>query len=121
MSIFNIIFHHDRDINPFPVSDTVRFRNLDKSLTLTVKTSASTIVIGIRRAQDAMKDINDDSPENAQCDAAVQFAGAIFGRDQAEKLLEFYDRDAMAVISACGMYFSQRLGKLITKAQKNRK
>ena len=51
-------------------------------------------------------------------ESARVFAEVIFGKEQAEKLIAFYENDALAVINACGMYFSQRLAKIITKAQK---
>ena len=112
------MFFKKNEINPFPVSDTVRFRNLDKTLTLTVRSGASRLVLGIRRAQEKFSKLNDDSNEDDLRDAAVQFAETIFGSEQEEQLMRFYDNDYMAVITACSLYFSTRLGKMITKAQK---
>ena len=118
MSILNNIFHRDTEINPFPVSDTVRFRNVDKTLTLQVKSSASAIVVAIRKTQETLGKMTDDTPEQERKDAAVKFAEAIFGHEQAVQLMDFYNNEPLTVISACGMYFSKRLGKIITKAQK---
>lgn len=119
MSIFNNIFHRNTaEVNPFPVCDTVRFRNVDKTITLTVKSSAGSIVVAIRKTQETLSKMTDDTPEQERIDAAVKFAESIFGHDQALQLLKFYDNEPMTVISACGMYFSKRLGKIITKAQK---
>lgn len=106
------------EINPFPVSDTVRFRNLDKTITMTVRSGASRLVLGIRKAQETFSKLNDDSDGESLREAALQFAETIFGSDQAQQLLRFYDDDYMAVITACSLYFSKRLGKMITKAQK---
>ena len=112
------MFFNKKEINPYPVSDTVRFRNVDKTLTLTVRTGASSVVLGIKKAQERFKTLNDQSPETERAAAAKEFAEAMFGGEQAERLIQFYDNDSLAVVNACGMYFSNRLTKLITKAQK---
>ena len=107
-----------KEINPFSVSDRVRFRNIDRTLDLEVKAQASSIVLGIKRAQDRLSLMNDQSSNEDRLESARVFAEVIFGKEQAEKLIAFYENDALAVINACGMYFSQRLAKIITKAQK---
>ena len=50
-----------KEINPFSVSDRVRFRNIDRTLDLEVKAQASSIVLGIKRAQDRLSLMNDQS------------------------------------------------------------
>ena len=40
------------------------------------------------------------------------------GEEQAKALEEFYRGDAGCMITLCGTYFSKRLSKLITEAQK---
>ena len=112
------MFFKKNEINPFPVSDRVKFRNLDKTITLIVRSGASKLVLGIRKAQESFSRLNDDSSEDDLREAAQQFAETIFGSEQAQQLLRFYDNDYMAVITACSLYFSKRLGKMITKAQK---
>ena len=47
------------------------------------------------------------------------FAKAVFGEEQANALVDFYN-EPLAVISAVGQYFDIRLKKLITKAQKRK-
>ena len=39
-----------KEINPYPVSDKVTFRNVDKTLKLTVRADASSLVIGLKKA-----------------------------------------------------------------------
>lgn len=107
-----------KEINPYSVSDRVRFRNIDQTIDLEVKAQASSIVLGIKRAQDKLSKMNDNSSDEDRLESAMAFAEVIFGKEQAEKLLAFYKNDSLAVINACGMYFSQRLAKLITRAQK---
>ena len=107
-----------REINPYPVTDRVTFRNVDKTINLTVRAAASPIVIGLKQANDRLTGMTDDTPQEERLEAARFFAEVIFGREQAQQLVDFYNGDALAVISACGMYFQSRLGKKITKAQK---
>ncbi len=105
------------EINPFSVSDKVRFRNIDKTLDLSVRGSGSSMILALKMAQERLSSVTDDSTEEERLAAARGFARAIFGEEQAGKLIDFYDNDPVAVITACGTYFSERLGKLITKAQ----
>ena len=106
-----------KEINPFAVSDKVTFRNVDKTLTLTVRTGVSPIVIGLKQAQEKLKALTDESDECEKVNAARFFAKVIFGETQADQLVDFYE-EPMAVIAATGLYFDQRLKKIITKAQK---
>lgn len=113
------LFHKKvTEINPFPVSDRVRFRNFDKTLDLDVKGSASGMVLNLKTAQARLTEITDESSEEEKMSAARAFAASIFGDQQAEKLIEFYDSDPLSCITACGEYFSERLSGIITKAQK---
>lgn len=112
------LFNRKNEINPFPVSDMVTFRNVDKTITLYVRSDAPSIVLGVKNSVDRLSSLSDESSENEQIDAALRYAEVIFGKEQAEALLDFYDKKALAVITACGMYFQNRLSKLITKAQK---
>ncbi len=106
-----------KEINPYPVSDKVTFRNIDKTITLTVRGEASSFVSGLKIAQVKISELNDESSECEQINAARYFAKVIFGEEQANQLVDFYN-DPLTVITACGMYFQDRLSKKITKAQK---
>lgn len=106
-----------KKINPYDVSDKVTFQNVDKELTLYVKTSAGSIVMGLNQATEKIKELTNDSDECQKINAARFFASVIFGEEQADQLIDFYN-DPMAVISAIGLYFNQQLKHKITKAQK---
>ena len=106
-----------KEINPYAVSDKAVFRNVDKTLTLYVRSDASTLVVNLKNAQEKLKEITNDSDECQRVNAARFFAKAVFGEEQANELIDFYN-EPLAVITAIGIYFDKQLKKKITKAQK---
>lgn len=106
-----------KEINPYSVSDKVTFRNVDKTITLYVRSSAASLVVGLKQAQDKLKELTDESDECQRINAARFFAQSIFGEEQANRLVDFYC-EPLAVVAAVGMYFDKRLKHKITKAQK---
>ena len=111
MKLFN------NEINPYSVSDKAVFRNVDKTLTLYVRSDDAGLVVRLKQAQDKLKEITDESDECERVNVARFFARSIFGDEQGDKLVDFYN-EPLAIISACGIYFEKRLAKKITKAQK---
>ena len=109
------MFKHE--INPYSVTDKVTFRNVDKTLTLYVRSNATTMVVNLKQAQDKLKELNDDADECERMNAARFFARSVFGEEQGDKLVDFYN-EPLAIISVMGIYFDERLKKKITKAQK---
>lgn len=107
-----------KEINPFSVTDKVRFRNVDKTLTLTVRADASALVVGLKKSNELLSAMTDEIPEAERLESARFFAVTLFGNEQGNKLCEFYNNDPLSIITACGMYFQNRLAKKITKAQK---
>ena len=105
------------EINPYTVQDKVTFRNVDKTLTMYVRGDAASYVVGLKNAQDKLKEITDESDECQKVNCARFFARTLFGEEQGDKLVDFYG-EPLAVITVCGMYFQKRLAKKITKAQK---
>jgi len=105
------------DINPFPITDKVTFRNVDETLTLCVRSDAPSIVLGIKKVLEKISGLSDASTAKEKKDAAMLYAKTLFGEEQAKQLWDFYG-DALPVIAACGMYFNSQLSKKITKAQK---
>ena len=106
-----------KEINPFSVTDKIIFRNVDKTINLVVRADASVLVNGLRKITGRLNEI-DDVSEEEKLSIAKTFAGLFFGDEQGEKLCEFYNNDPLAVVSACGMYFKERLSKIVSKAQK---
>ena len=105
------------EINPYQVTDKVTFRNVDKTITLYVRSSAASLVVGLKQSQDKLKELTDESDECQRMNAARFFAKSIFGEEQADRLVDFYN-EPLAIVAVLGMYFDKRLKKKITKAQK---
>lgn len=106
-----------REINPYSVSDKAVFRNVDKTLVLYVRADSTSLVLALKAAQEKLKELTDNADECERMNASRFFARAIFGEEQGDQLVDFYN-DPMAIISACGIYFDKQLKKKITKAQK---
>jgi hypothetical protein len=100
------------------VHDKVRITESGEKITLAVDGDAARMVRALTGAQKSLNAVKGESTDEDRISAAKQFAAAIFGADQAEKLVQFYHGDAVCVIEACGRYFSSGLAKKITKAQK---
>lgn len=109
-----------KEINPYPISDNITFRNVDKTINLSVRSDAPSIVLGLKKAQEKLTGLNDDADNSERIDAARFFARTLFGTDQGDSLVQFYNEDPLAIISACGQYFQRTLAKKITKAQKKK-
>jgi hypothetical protein len=107
-----------REINPFPVADKIRFRNIDKVFDAVVRSDASSMVIGLKKVNNRLSAMTDETPEAERLSAARFFADTLFGSEQGGAFCEFYNNDPLTIINACGMYFRERLSKKITKAQK---
>ena len=106
-----------KEINPYSVSDKAIFRNVDKTLVLYVRSDAASLVVNLKQAQEKLKGMTDDSDECERMNAARFFARSIFGEEQGDQLVDFYN-DPMTIITAVGIYFDKQLKKKITKAQK---
>lgn len=106
-----------KEINPYTVSDKVTFRNVDKTLTLYVRSNASSIVASLQKAKTVLSELASTSEEFERLNAARVFARGIFGEEQGDQLVDFYN-DPLAIITVLGTYFETRLSKIITKAQK---
>ena len=100
------------------VHDRVRITEGDERIELRVDADPMRMVVGLNEAQRRLKTITDDTTVGERDDIALYFAGVIFGESQADTLWNFYHRDAACVINVCGRYFSDRLAKLIEKAQR---
>lgn len=105
------------EFTPYPVSDKVTFRNVDRVLNLTVRADGGNIVRNLKKAQERLAAETDTSTEEERLESARFFAASMFGDEQARQIVDLYDGDPFAIISVCGDYFSARLSKIITKVQ----
>lgn len=114
------IFRKGYDITLNRVHDTIKIKENGEILPLTVSADPMRIVAGINKAQKKLNDlINQEEPNEEEIkEAAEYFATVIFGKEQAEKLMAFYNNDAACVINVCGTYFRERLGQKISRMQK---
>ena len=103
------------------VRDHITIREGNDTIRLTVDSDANMLIHGVRMAQKTLQRLQEEDDEDLKGTAAKQLSEAIFGKEQAEQLLEFYNGSYECVITICGMYFGDHkngLGKKITKAQK---
>lgn len=103
------------------VHDTVKINEGKESLILRVDGDPMRMVAGLSQAQKMLQALTTESTEEEVKNAAIYFATVMFGKEQAEALLDFYHDDAGCMINLCGKYFSGRLSQLIVKAQKKQK
>ena len=100
------------------VHDTLRIREGAESLVLYVDSDPRRLVAGLNSVQARLKTIDNDTDDETKLQYATMFANVLFGEEQTKTLAQFYHQDAGCIISVCGQYFSKRLAKLITQAQK---
>lgn len=103
------------------VHDRITIKEGDERLTLTVNGDAMRMVAGLNKAQKKMLELTEDTEDEQVRETAEYFASVIFGREQAEKLIDFYADDPGCVITVCGQYFKERLAGKIAKVQKKMK
>ena len=118
------LFRTGFDISLNRVHDTVRINENGETLPLTVSADPLRIVAGLNKAQAKLNDLVNKKPEPTEAEmreAAEYFATVIFGKEQAEMLMAFYNDDAACVINVCGTYFKERLGNKISRMQKRMK
>lgn len=112
------IFRKGYEMTLNRVHDNVTIREGDETLKLSVNGDSMRMIAGMNKANQKLRELTDDTPEDEVKEAAEYFAAVIFGREQAAQLMAFYADDPGCVISVCGQYFRDRLANKITKVQK---
>ena len=114
------MFHYKITLNR--VHDLIEVREGTEHLILRVDADAMDLVRTINSLEPRLNAIQDDAEAEKEADSiAREFCTAIFGNEQTDKIFDFYNNSGVAVLGIVGKYFSERLGKLITKAQKRAK
>ena len=105
------------------VHERVKITEGRESLTLLVDADPMQLTIGLKKSQAQMEALkkSKNRTEEDNMNAARFFASVIFGKEQAEKLIDFYNNDPSCIVSVCYRLLSGRLAALIVKAQKRRK
>ena len=109
------------EISLHRIHHTVIINENGEKLKLVVNADPMRLVAGIVGAQKKLTDSVSDGKEPTEAEmkeCAEYFAAVLFGREQTEKLFEFYAGDAACVINICGQIFKDQLTDKITKAQK---
>lgn len=100
------------------VRDRIAFREGSEELNLTVDESPKQLMAGMIAVREKLNAITDETQDAT--DAVLSMAIVIFGKEQAEKIFEFYNRNPVNVLRICEKYFTERLVHKIAKAQKKR-
>lgn len=104
------------------VHDLIEVREGTEHLILRVDADPMELVRTINSLEPRMNAIEDNAEAEREIDGiAREFCIAIFGAEQTDKIFDFYNKNGVAVLGIVGKYFSERLGRLITKAQKRAK
>ena len=106
-----------KEINPYTVSCKAVFRNVDKTLTLYVRSDAPTLMINLKASEEKLRAVRKETDQEKIMEAVRFFAHAIFREEQGDRLIEFYN-DPAAIITALNLFFDQVLKQKITQAQK---
>ena len=102
------------------VYDRFVIREGAEKLVLTVNGDPDRMIAGLNEAQKMLKSITEDTTKEDQLKISMYFAEVLLGKEQAEKVAEFYLNDATCIINVCGKIFAQRISKKITSMQKKR-
>ena len=119
MNIRNLFRRNEVTLNR--IHHTVIINENGEKLKLVVNADPMRLVAGINKASKKLEDTisKDREPTNEEMkEAAEYFSAVLFGKEQTEKLFEFYANDAACVINICAQIFRDQLTDKITKAQK---
>lgn len=116
------LFRRKNEVTLNRIHHTVNVVENGERLKLVVNADPMRLVAGLSKAQKKLtelvgKDENEPTEDEIK-EAAEYFAAVMFGREQTEKLMDFYAGDAACVINVCGQIFKEQLTDKINKAQK---
>ena len=100
------------------VHDLLEVQEGKERIRLRVDADPADIVRMINRIEPKLNNISGEGAAKEAEALAREFCGTIMGKAQTDKLFELYNGSAESVLDVCSRYFTGRLAKLITKAQK---
>lgn len=102
------------------IHDKVTFYAGSEKVTLRVDKDGWQIVSDLNKVREKLSEVTEENMEEREGDCAFSFAQALFGDEQANKLMTLFG-NPVSVINVCEQYFSKYLNKKITKAQVRKK
>lgn len=102
------------------VHHTVTVVENGERLKLVINADPMRLTAGLNKVQEKLTETiqkEDPTPEEMM-EAAEYYAAVLFGKDQTEKLKEFYAGDAACIINICGQIFKDQLADKIIRVQK---
>jgi ribosomal protein L28 len=117
------LFRRKNEVTLNRIHHTVTVNENGEKLKLVVNADPMRLVAGLNKAQKKLKEsvFKENPTEEEVKEAAEYFAAVLFGREQTEKLMEFYAGDGGCVINICGQIFKDQLTAKIAAAQKKMK
>lgn len=115
------LFRRENEITLNRIHHTVTVNENGEKLKLVVNADPMRLVSGLSKAQAKLAELVKDNREpelDEMREAAEYFAAVLFGKEQTERLMDFYAGDPACVINVCGQIFQKQLADKITKAQK---
>ena len=100
------------------VHDRIMIREGGEKLVLTIDADPMRMAAEIMAARRLLDDLTETSTDEELNAAADAFSVAMFGREQADRVREFYRGDGKCILNVCARYFHDRLAAKITAAQK---
>ena len=117
--MFKRLFKKPFDITLNRVHEAMRISEGGEAKTFYVDADATRLAVALKQAGANLQKMNKDTTEDEARGAALAFAAAIFGDDQASELMAFYRDDPTCVINVCGQFFRGCLMRAIEKAQRH--
>ena len=113
------LFRYEISLNR--VHDRFDVKEGNERLVMQVDSDPRMIVTKIRNANEKIQEAQKNGSEEKREQAVRTFSEAMFGKEQTDSLLAFYNGDYSCVMTICALYFEKRLSSKITKAQKKLK
>lgn len=100
------------------VRDKVAFVEGNERLVLTVDVDPFGVIGDMQGVVSDLRKLNEDTPDEEVMRLAVALSKKMFGDAQTERLVDFYHRNEKQLFNVLVKYFTERLNKLISDAQK---
>ena len=100
------------------VRDKVAFVEGNERIVLTVDVDPFGVIGDMQGVVSDLRKLNEDTPDEEVMRIATELGKRMFGDEQTERLIEFYNHNEKQLFNVLVKYFTERLNKLIADAQK---